>query len=303
MVSTSRTGLQDRHTLLVILFLAPSVLIFLLYRIIPIGWNLVLSFQHWKLFGPKPFVGLKHYGQMLTDHVFWHSFGNTMFYFLGGSVIPIFLALGLALLVNKPLKGRNVYRAMIFLPYPITPVAIAIIWKWLYDDKVGLINFILRSLGLIKQGIPFLSSFSLALPSLIFTTIWQVLGYFVIIILAGLQTIPTELYESAELDGATGSKKTRYVTIPLIRPTLFLCFIVGIINSFTTFDMVYVMTDGGPGHATEILITYIYKSAFTYNQLGYGAALTVAMFLFLLLISIISNRISGGEAGGVHFYD
>lgn len=302
MTILSRQRRRSR-ALMIIILLAPSLIVFFLYRAVPIVWNLVLSFEKWNFVETPKFVGLVNYGKVFADPIFWESFKNTVLYFFGGSPIAIVLALGLSLLVNKPLKGRNLYRALIFLPYPITPVAIAIIWKWLYDDKVGLINFILRSLGLTREGIGFLSNFSWALPSVIFTTIWQVLGYFVIIMLSGLQTIPGELYESAELDGASAAQRLWSITLPLIRPTIFLCFIVGIINSFTTFDVIYIMTNGGPGHATEILVTYIYKNAFTFNQIGAAAAMTLVMFLFLLLITVVSNRISGGEAGGVNYYE
>jgi ABC-type sugar transport system permease subunit len=288
---------------MVYLFLLPSLAIFLLYRIIPIGWNFVLSFQEWKVIGANEWVGLEQYADMFTDSVFWQSFRNTIVYFFLGTPIAIAVAIIIATLVNNPMRGRNFYRVVVFLPYPITPVAIAIIWQWLYNKDVGLINFVLREIGLVEAGIPFLQSFQLALPSVILTSIWQVLGYFVILILAGLQTIPGDLYESAELDGASPVARFFRITIPLIRPTIFLCFIVGIINSFTVFDMVWVMTRGGPGHATEILITNIYKNAFTFNKIGFAAAMTVFMFVFLLIVTWYSNRLSGGEAGGVEYYE
>ena len=297
-------GQKRRSILLMIyLFLFPSVAIFILYRITPIIWNFVLSFQEWQFIGPNTWVGLRNYAEMIRDPVFWQSFKNTLIYFFGGTPIAIALAVLVAVLVNNPIRGRNAYRVMIFLPYPITPVAVAIIWQWLYNEKVGLINFVLRTLGLVSDPVPFLQSFTLALPSVIVTTVWQVLGYFVIIVLTGLQTIPDDLYESAELDGASRLVQFFRITLPLIRSTIFLCFIVGIINSFTVFDIIYVMTDGGPGHATEILVTNIYKNAFTFNRMGYAAAMTVFMFLFLLLVTWYSNRVSGGEAGGVNYYE
>ena len=297
-------GQKRRSILLMIyLFLFPSVAIFILYRITPIIWNFVLSFQEWQFIGPNTWVGLRNYAEMIRDPVFWQSFKNTLIYFFGGTPIAIALAVLVAVLVNNPIRGRNAYRVMIFLPYPITPVAVAIIWQWLYNEKVGLINFVLRTLGLVSDPVPFLQSFTLALPSVIVTTVWQVLGYFVIIVLTGLQTIPDDLYESAELDGASRLVQFFRITLPLIRSTVFLCFIVGIINSFTVFDIIYVMTDGGPGHATEILVTNIYKNAFTFNRMGYAAAMTVFMFLFLLLVTWYSNRVSGGEAGGVNYYE
>jgi multiple sugar transport system permease protein len=294
---------RGNRLIMVYLFLLPSLTIFLLYRIIPIGWNFLLSFQEWKVIGANEWVGLEQYADMFTNAVFWQSFRNTLVYFFLGSPLAIAMAIVIATLVNNPMRGRNFYRVVVFLPYPITPVAIAIIWQWLYNKDVGLINFVLREIGLVEAGIPFLQSFQLALPSVIVTSIWQVLGYFVILILAGLQTIPTDLYESAELDGASPLARFFKITIPLIRPTLFLCFIVGIINSFTVFDMVWVMTRGGPGHATEILITNIYKNAFTFNKIGFAAAMTVFMFVFLLIVTWYSNRLSGGEAGGVEYYE
>lgn len=282
--------------------LLPSLLVFTLYRFIPLGWNFVLSFQEWNFVSAPQGVGFEQYERMLGDDVFWQSLFNMAIYFFGATPISILVALGIAILVNKPILFRNGYRAITFLPYPMTPVAIAMIWRWLYNEKVGLINYFLQETGLVADGIGFLSS-GWALPSVIFTTVWHVLGYYMIIMLAGLQTIPNELYESAELDGASGWARLRYITLPLLRATIFLCFVVGIINSFQMFDIIYVMTDGGPGHSTEILMTYIYKTAFTFGNVGYASALTVVMFVLLLFITLVSNRISGGEAGGSdHYY-
>jgi ABC-type sugar transport system permease subunit len=288
---------------MIYLLLVPSLTVFLLYRLIPLGWNVVLSLHEYKMVGPNLWVGLANYVEMFQSDVFWQSVENTVIYFFVGSPIAIVLALIVAVFVNNPLRGRNVYRVIVFLPYPITPAAIAIIWQWLYNEKVGLINFVLRSAGIVEKGIPFLGSTDWALPSVIMTSIWQVLGYFVILILTGLQTIPDDLYECAELDGATPVNRFFHITVPLIRPTLFICFVVAIINSFTVFDMIYVMTGGGPAHASEILITNIYKNAFTFTRLGYAAAMTFFMFVFLLAITWIGNRLSGGEAGGVSYYE
>lgn len=296
--------MNDRRRLpLIILFLLPSVLVFVLYRWLPVIWNLFLSFQKWKPIGANEWVGASNYVTMFADPVFWESLQNTLVYFFVGTPVAIILALILALFVNEPIPGRNAYRTIIFLPYPITPVAIGLIWKWLLNDRVGFVNYVLRSAGLIDEGIPFLQSFDFALFSVIGTTIWQVLGYFMILVLAGLQTVPTELRDAALIDGAGPLRRTWSITLPLIRSTLFLCFIIGIINSFTVFDMVYVMTGGGPGHATEFLVTYIYRNAFEFNRLGYSAAMTVVMFLVLLTVTLVSNRFSGGEAGGARHYE
>jgi ABC-type sugar transport system permease subunit len=296
-------GRKRRRELLgIYILLLPSFSIFFLYRIIPLGWNLLLSFQKWQFNRPNLWQGAKNYVAMVQDNIFWQSFYNTILYFLGGSLIAIVLAIGIALLVNRPIRGRDIYRSVIFMPYPLTAIAIAIIWKWLYNEKVGLINFVLRSLGIVDQGVPFLQSFDWALPSVIFTSIWQIVGYFMIIILTGLQSIPEELYEAGIVDGTSPSQKFAYITLPLIRSSIFICFVVGIINSFTMFDIIYTMTNGGPGSSTEILVTYIYKNAFTFNRMGYASAITLAMFVFLLFLTWLGNKLSGGEAGAVHYY-
>lgn len=294
---------HKKPTLLITLFLLPSMAVLIMYRWLPVLWNLLLSFQNWKPLGSNEWIGGRNYQIMISDPVFWEALENTLVYFFVGTPIAIVLALILALLVNEPIRGRNVYRTIIFLPYPITPVAIGLIWQWMLNDRVGLVNHVLRSLGIVEQGIPFLQSFEFALPSVIGTTIWQVVGYFMILVLAGLQTIPESLNDAALIDGASPFRRTWSITLPLIKSTLFLCFIIGIINSFTVFDMVYVMTNGGPGHATEFLVTYIYKNAFEFNRLGYSAAMTFVMFVVLLGVTFLSNRLSGGEAGGARHYE
>jgi multiple sugar transport system permease protein len=290
---------RTRELFLIWCFLAPSLIVFLLYRIIPLLWNGVLSVQFWSPYKAAEFAGLTHYQEMLFyDDTFWQVLWNTVL-LMASAPVGIALALGVAVLVNLEIRGRNVYRTILFMSYPVMTVAVGIIWQWLYNEKVGLINYILLSLGVIKRGIPFLQSFQLALPCVIVASIWQVIGFYMIILLAGLQTIPPELYESAEIDGASAWKRFRAITLPLLRPAIFLCFVIGIINSFTSFDLIFVMTQGGPAHATDLLITYIYTVAFKLSKLDYAAALTVVNFLFFLSLALLANRLSGGEAGAV----
>jgi multiple sugar transport system permease protein len=290
---------RRRETRRVWLFLAPALAVFLLYRILPLLWNVVLSFLHWSPFRPSQWAGLAHYEEMLlSDDVFWTSCWNTIV-FMSSAPVAIALAIGIALLVDTPIRGRAVYRAAVFLSYPLMTVAVGIIWRWLYDEKVGLINYALRSAGLVSRGIPFLDSPDWAMPAVIVAAIWQIVGFFMVILLAGLQSIPGELYEAAAIDGAGAGACFAWVTLPLLRPSIFLCLVLGIINSFTSFDLIYVMTRGGPNYATELLITYIYRTAFALTRFDYAAALTVVLFLFLLALTWLANRASGGEAGAV----
>ena len=260
---------------LVWLFLLPSLAIFALYRIIPMIWNVVLSLEFWSPYKPATFAGLYHYQEMLFyDDAFWQVLWNTIL-FMVSAPVGIALALGVALLVDTKVRGRNVYRTIVFMSYPVMTVAVGIIWQWLYNENVGLINYMLISLGVIDRGIPFLQSFDFALPAVIVASIWQVIGFYMIILLTGLQSIPPNLYEAASIDGASPMQTFRRITLPLLRPSLFLCFVVGIINSFTAFDLIFVMTGGGPGHATDLLVTYIYSTAFTLSKFDYAAAMTV----------------------------
>jgi ABC-type sugar transport system permease subunit len=293
------TRKRHREYLLVWLMLLPALAIFLTFRVVPLLWNAALSVQFWSPTKPAEFAGLYHYEEMFVyDDVFWEALVNTFKYMLTAP-IAIVLALLLALMVDSRIRGRGVYRTIIFLSYPLMVVAVGIIWRWLFDERVGLINYGLRTLGLLDAPIAFLESFSTALPAVIAAAIWQIVGFFMIILLTGLQSIPQNLYEAASIDGASRWSQFWRITLPLLRPSVFLCFVIGIIASFTSFDLIYVMTGGGPGHATELLITYIYKSAFTLTQFDYAGALTVVMFLLFVGLALIANLLAGGDAGRV----
>ena len=290
---------RTRELAIVACFLLPSLAIFFLYRVLPLGWNLLLSVQYWSPLKPPRWAGLDHYQEMLLyDDVFWQSLKNTLI-FIGASPIAIALALGIALLLNSDLKSAAVYRSIVFLSYPLMTVAVGSIWRWMYDERGGIINFALRESGVVAKPIPFLQSFEWALPSVIVAEVWQVLGFYMIIILTGLQSIPQHLYEAASIDGAPHWAQFGRITLPMLRPSLFLCAVVGILNSFTSFDLVYIMTNGGPGHATELLITYIYKSGFGQTKFDYAAALTVVQFILLLALTYLANRAAGGNAGSL----
>jgi ABC-type sugar transport system permease subunit len=290
---------RRRQAMVVACFRAPSLLIFVVYRIMPLVWNVVLSFEYWSPLKPATFAGWDNYAEMLQDDdVFWTALWNTVI-FLGSQPIAIALAMGIALLVNSDLKGASVYRTIVFLSYPLMTVAVAIIWHLMYNEHGGLINYVLRQLGIIHQPIAFLDSFAWALPSTIVANTWQVLGFFMIVLLSGLQNIPPHLYEAARVDGAPAWARFFRITLPMLRPALFLCIVIGILNSFSAFDLVYVMTNGGPGHATELMITYIYKEAFGETRFDYAAALTVAQFAMLMVLTWIAHRAVGGNAGAI----
>lgn len=290
---------RNRQLTLIVCFLLPSLIIFFLYRLLPLGWNVLLSFQNWSPLRPAQWNGFEHYVEMWTyDDVFWTALRNTLI-FIAASPLAIAAALGVALLVNSDLKGASVYRTIVFLSYPLMAIAVGIIWRWMYDERGGIINYALRSSGLVDKPIGFLQDFDWALPSVIVAEVWQMLGFYMIILLTGLQSIPQNLYEAARIDGAPAWARFFRITLPMLKPSLFLCVVVGILNSFSSFDLVYIMTNGGPGHATELLITYIYKSAFVQTRFDYAAALTVVQFVLLVALTFVANKAAGGNAGAV----
>ena len=298
-VRAARLGAKRRRELLLVwVFLAPSLVVFALYRIAPLLWNVVLSLQEFKLFGGTRWIGFAHYRDMFEDEVFWTALKNTLLY-MASAPVGIVLALAVALMVNTEVRGRNVYRTIVFLSYPLMTVAVGIIWRWMYDEKVGLFNYLLRSAGIIDTPIPFLQSFEWALPSILLANVWQILGFYMIILLAGLQNIPGNLYEAAAIDGASRWQQFWRITVPMLRPSIFLAFVIGIMTSFTSFDLVYVMTQGGPAHSSELLVTYIYKAAFELSKVDYAAALTVVQFALLVALTWVGNRLAGGNAGAV----
>ena len=284
---------------LIACFLLPSLAIFVLYRVVPLVWNVVLSFEAWSPMRPARFIGWGNYQDLLfDDDVFWHALENTLIW-IAAAPVGILLALGIALLVNSDLKGAGIYRTIVFLSYPLMTVAVGIIWRWMYDERAGLFNWALRSAGLIDGPIAFLGNFDLALPAVLLTDIWQVIGFYMIVLLTGLQAIPTHLYEAARVDGVPAYARLFRITLPLLRPSLFLCAVIGLLNSFTAFDLVYIMTNGGPGDATELLVTYIYKLGFGQTRFDAAAAVTVVQFALLLLLTFLANRAAGGNAGSL----
>jgi multiple sugar transport system permease protein len=272
-------------------FLAPSFAHLLLFSIGPILLSLWLSFHEWDLIGAtRPFVGLANYAELARDGGFWRAVGNTAVYVL---FVPIgmVVALALALLLDRGMPGERVLRAVFFLPYITSFVAISLVWKWMYDPDVGLLNTVLRTVGLPEQA--WLASPRTALPSLMLMSVWMYCGYMMVLFLAGLQSIPETLYESARMDGASAWQRFRRITLPLLRPTTFFVLVTMIIFMFQVFTAVYVMTEGGPLHATDVIVYHIYRSAWEYLRLGYASAMAWVLFAMVFLITLVQFRYLG----------
>ncbi|HEX9755819.1 MAG TPA: sugar ABC transporter permease [Gemmatimonadales bacterium] len=272
-------------------FLTPSLLHMLVFSIGPILFSLWLSFHEWNLIEvERPFVGFGNYRELLADAAFWRAMRNTAVYVL---FVPagMALALGLAMLVNRPGPGFRLARAAFFLPYITSFVAISLVWKWLFEPEAGLLNAALTHFGLAPQ--PWLTSPRTALPSLMLMSVWMYAGYMMLIFLAGLQSIPESLYESARLDGAGPWQRFRHITLPLLRPTTFFVLVTMVIFMFQVFTAVYVMTEGGPLGATDVVVYHIYRNAWEYLRMGYASAMSWVLFAVIFVLTLAQFRLLG----------
>lgn len=268
------------------LFLLPSFLGFVIFMFIPIVFGLYISFTNYDGFKVMDFIGFNNYLDMFQDSYFTISLKNNLVYTLVTVPATLIIALLLAVAVNKGLKGSAIFKTLFFFPYITSMVAVGIIWTLLYNPTVGPINSILRSIG-ISNPPGWLLSTTSALLAIMIVYIWKMSGYYMIIFLAGLQSIPRHLYEAAEIDGAGGIKKFFKITLPLLSPTTFMVMILIIINSFQVFDLIQVMTDGGPGRATNVLVYRIYQEGFNYSHFGYASAEAYFLFAIILVVTLI----------------
>jgi multiple sugar transport system permease protein len=267
----------------------PSLILITLLNLVPIIEGVIVSFQNHNLIRPNPdaFVGFKHYYRALFEEdEFWGSLGKTVIWTVGSVVGGYVLGLSLALLLNLNIKARGFFRALFLLPWVIPDVCTALLWKWLYQDEFGIINFMLAKFGLIQQPILWLADTHLAMPAVIFVQIWKLYPVMFIVLLAALQNVPGELLEAAKIDGASAVQRFWHVILPLIRPTSVIITLLASIWTFQSFDLVYLLTGGGPADSTQILPTLMYEKAFWGSQLGYAAAIGMLMLLCLLVISI-----------------
>lgn len=270
-------------------FLAPSALHLALFTLGPLLFTGYLSLHRWDLLASdRPFIGLDNYRELLGDPQFWNALRNTALYSL---YVPVTMvgALGTAMLLNRPGRTMRVLRAMVFLPTVVSYVAIAMVWQWIYHADYGLLNHVLRSLG--GTGVDWLGNPSTALVALMIVSAWVQLGYQMIVYLAGLQGIPATVLEAATLEGAGAWQRFLHVTWPLLRPVSLYLLVTGIIWSFQVFALVYVMTEGGPARATDVLVYQIYQQAWEFRRMGYASALSWVLFALLLGLTFTQWRL------------
>ena len=274
------------------LFILPSFIGFAVFFLYPVVFSLILSFCKWNLspgFGKIKFVGLQNYTAILSDQWFTDSMKNSLIFTVSTVVVGVALSLVIATILSRMVFFKNAIKVMFFVPYISSAVALAIVWMIILQPTFGPVNQLLRSIG-IENPPNWLADVHWALPALIAMYIWQNIGYNVVVYMAGLSSIPPDLYEAAEIDGANAFKKFTTITIPMVSPTTFFLTIMGIINSFKVFDQVQVLTQGGPGTSTTTMALYIYRQAFKFYKMGPASAAAWVMFILIFIVTLVQFR-------------
>jgi multiple sugar transport system permease protein len=282
------TRLLENRNVLGLLFLLPTAVILLLFLTYPLGLGVWLGFTDTQIGRPGIFIGLENYEDLWTDSVFWLSVFNTVLYTVAASVLKFALGLWLALILNEKLPFKSFLRAIVLLPWVVPTVLSAIAFWWIYDAQFSIISWSLMQLGLIDHPINFLGDRNLARASVIAANVWRGIPFVAITLLAGLQTISPSLYEAATLDGAGSWQRLRYVTLPMLTPIIAVVMTFSVLFTFTDFQLIYVLTRGGPVNATHLMATLSFQRAIPGGHLGEGAAIAVAMIPFLLAAILFS---------------
>ncbi|WOC33128.1 MULTISPECIES: carbohydrate ABC transporter permease [Caproicibacterium] len=279
-----------RNNLIAYSFIAPNFIGFAVLTLVPILSAVVLSFANWNGTTQIQWVGLGNYAKLFGDRIFKQSFLNTIIYSVATVPLTIVASLALAVLLNRKLFARNFFRTVSFFPYVASMVAVAAVWNALFDPNKGMINETLSALG-VQNPPRWIADPHWAMVDLILFSVWKMMGYYMIIYLAGLQGINPELYEAASLDGANGWQRFRFVTLPQLSSTTFFVLMMVIIQCFKVYDIVYMITQGGPGTATYVLVYDIYQVAFRDLRYGYASAISMVLFVLVLAITIVQFRV------------
>lgn len=274
-------------------FLAPSMVHVVIFLVVPVVFSLYLSFHRWSIVDPTvPYVGLENFAELMQDTRFWNALWNTAVFSVH---VPVAMAVSLivAMLLNRPFPGVGFLRTIFFVPSISSLVAIAMTWKWLYNPDYGLFNYLLALVGI--GPVDWLTSPQWALPAVMIMSIWASVGYQMVLFLAGLQSIPGRLYEAAMIDGAGSLRRFWHVTLPMLRPTILFVLVTSMITSWQVFTPIYVMTQGGPMYATDVVVFQIYQTAWEYLRMGYASAMAWVLFVILMIATYLKMKYMGGE--------
>jgi raffinose/stachyose/melibiose transport system permease protein len=289
-------------------FVLPALIVYLLFFGLPFVATIWLSFTQWQGVGWPEFTGAANYLRLLSDRAMWAALGNNAIWVVLGTAIPIALGLVLAVMLWSDPRGTMTYRTIYFLPVVLSPVVIGIIWMWIFNPIFGLLNAAIRAIdaalvrfnidiGVDRLAMGWLGEPETALYAVLAPAIWSYLGFCIVVLFAGLQKVDPELVAAARVDGANPRQRFSHVIVPQIRPVLTMVIVYTIIGGFNVFDIIWVMTQGGPNNATEVIATYTYEVAFRANDYGYGATLSMVMSVVALLAAWATMRIRRGEGG------
>ncbi len=263
------------------LFILPAVVGTLIFIIIPVICSFGLSFSEWDLVNPVKFVGLGNYREIFTDALFYKIFINTVVFAVSTSVFGVIIPLVLAVILNGKIRGSEFYKTAYFLPFITPMIVIGVVWQWIFDPNIGILN------NFLHLHINWLYDTKFAMPALIIVSVWKLIGYNMIIFLSSLTTISQSLFEAAKIDGAGPFQTFKNVTVPLLSPTIFFVVIITAISSFQVFDLIYLMTQGGPLDSTNVLVYAIYKNAFEYFNVGKASAIAYVLFVVILVLTLV----------------
>jgi len=280
-----------RNTLIGWSFILPNFLGFALFTLVPVLAAFALAFMDWDSYSTPEWVGLDNFERLWGDENFHVALRNTIYYAVGHIPLTMIAALALAMALNRKLRGVEFFRTAAFFPYVTSLVAVAVVWNMLFNPTAGPVNLFLETIG-ISDPPRWTASTDWAMPAVIITSVWRDMGYYMVLFLAGLQTIPREYYEAAKVDGANAWHRFWSITLPSLRPTTFFVLVMLTIQSFKVLDLIVVMTDGGPGRSTLVLAQLVYREGIREGQFGYSSAIALVLFLIVFLVTVIQFRIN-----------
>ena len=278
----------NRKKILPYLLVSPYVIHFILFVSFPVAFSIILTFHKWNIISPMEYIGINNYIQLFNDKTFFKSIGNTLIFLVIHIPLQIIVALFLAEILNQKIKLRGAFRGAFFLPVIVSGVVVTILWQQLYGYDMGLLNRLLTGIGLDKVG--WLTDPNIAMSSIALMATWKNVGLYIILFLVGLQTVPPQYYEAADLEGATHMQKFFKITLPMINPTIFMVVILSTIGGFSLFIEPYIMTGGGPLNSTVSAVLYIYKQGFFYYHMGYAATLGLFFAFIILAVVMIQKK-------------
>jgi ABC-type sugar transport system permease subunit len=288
---------RTRRKFVAYLFILPAYAFFLAFIAVPFFRALGISLTQWAGYDTPHYIGLRNFENLLDDRIFWIALRQTFKFTAATTILQTIIPLLVAVLINNNWRGSTFFRTVLFIPVIISFVVSGLLWRMIYDANFGILNSFLKDIGLGQYAKAWLALPDTAMPAIVVVSLWQSLGFYMLIFFAGLQSIPTELYESASLDGANSAQKLLYITVPMLWPVTTVVIIVNVIGGIKVFDIIYIMTTGGPNHATEVLGTYLYVTAFGATgggspSMGYAAAIGVVILILAMIGTIISFRLT-----------